>query len=86
MIGELNTYRSEVSPDLFVTIPTAEAEATLAMVDGLRRMRLKIVRQRYRPAARGADADFLARVSTQILACGYALHGFERAAHGDGNA
>lgn len=79
MISALNTYQSEALPHVFVTIPAAEAEATLAMVDHLRWMRLKLVRRRYRPTG----GDFLARVSTQILARGYALHGFERAAHGD---
>ena len=82
MISALNTYQSEALPHVFVTMPAAEAEATLAMVDHLRWMRLKLVRRHYRPAG----ADFLASVSTQIAACGYALHGFERAAHGDGAA
>ena len=79
---ELNTYRSEAVPRIYVTVPSAEADATLAMVDRLASLRFKLVRLRYRLPAKPADLDFLARVTTQIAATGYALHGFEPAAQG----
>ena len=80
---ELNIYESDAVPDLFVTVPSAEADATLAIVDRLASLRFKLVRQRYR-LSRTVDRDFLARVATEIAAHGYALHGFEPAVHGSG--
>lgn len=72
---KLNTYASEVIPGHFVTIPTAQAVATISLVDGLGALRLHLFKRAYRFPARSRNAAFMISILTQIVDQGYALHG-----------
>ncbi len=76
---KLNTYESRTVHDVFVTVPTAEAVATIGMVGKLRALRLKLVRRDYVVSDRPLDLHFLELVSMEIATSGYAIHGFDLA-------
>jgi hypothetical protein len=75
----LDTYESGAIPDVFVTIPSAGAAATIASVKKLAALRLRLVRARYTLRSNAANAAFVKFVGTQIASSGYALHGFDLA-------
>lgn len=75
----LNTYESRALPDVFVTMPSAEASSILALVDRLRHLGLELVRDGYTPAQGGPECSFAALIATQIADHGYAVHGFDLA-------
>jgi hypothetical protein len=73
----LDTYESAAVRDVFVTIPSAEARMTIAMVDKLAALRLRLVRSSYTLACNAPACAFRDLVLTDIAACGYAVHGFD---------
>jgi hypothetical protein len=73
----LDTYESAAIPDVFVTIPSAEASAVIATVDKLRALKLHVVRHGYALRSDSRNAAFVEWVNTQIGASGYAVHGFD---------
>ena len=76
---QLNTYKSGHHPDLFVTIPSVEAQSVISMIDELSALGLRVVRTDYAMADDPRDRRFREMVSTGIAKDGYAVHGFERA-------
>jgi hypothetical protein len=72
----LDTYESGAIPDVFVTIPSVEALATIAAVEMLAALRLRLVRARYTLHSNAGNAAFVELVATQIALSGYAVHGF----------
>jgi hypothetical protein len=73
----VDTYESDAIPDVFVTLPTAEASAVIATVDKLRALRLHVVRHGYALRPDSRNAAFVEWINTQIAASGYAVHGFD---------
>jgi hypothetical protein len=73
----LDTYESAAIPDVFVTIPSAEARTTIATVDKLGALRLHLVRHGYRLRSDLRNRAFVDLVSTEIALRGYAVHGFD---------
>ena len=73
----LDTYESAAVPDVFVTVPSAEAGTTIAMVDMLVALRLSLVRPHYKLVSDARMDAFRELVLTEIAACGYAVHGFD---------
>ncbi len=71
---KLSTYRSSCIPDRFVTLPSAEAAATIGIVDELTRLDLSPVRQGYELPAFDRS-PFSRRVLVEISETGYAVHG-----------
>ena len=76
---QLNTYESGALRDVFVTVPSAEAQMTLAVVDKLAKLRLKLVRHGYTVSDDSRNLPFLEFVSMEIAASGYAVHGYDLA-------
>jgi hypothetical protein len=76
---ELNTYQSRTSPDVYVTMPTVEAAAIIALVDGLAPLSLTPVRCGYRLSGEARDRAFLEKITLEIAAIGYAVHRFDSA-------
>ena len=64
-------------PDVFVTIPSVGALATIASVKKLAALRLRLVRARYTLRSNAGNAAFVKFVGTQIAESGYAMHGFD---------
>lgn len=75
----LNTYESAAIPDVFVTVPSAEARTTIALVDKLAALRLHLVRGSYTISGDCRNRPFLDLVSSEIAQSGYAVHGFDLA-------
>jgi hypothetical protein len=75
----LNTYQSGHRPHLFVTIATVEANAIIAIVEGLSTLGLHVVRANYAMPDDFRDTRFSQLVAAGIAKDGYAVHGFERA-------
>jgi len=73
----LDTYESGVIPDVFVTIPSVGALATIASVKKLAALQLLPVRTRYTLHSNAGNAAFVKFVRTQIASSGYAMHGFD---------
>ncbi|HET7403844.1 MAG TPA: hypothetical protein VFJ62_18740 [Usitatibacter sp.] len=73
----LDTYQSALLHDVFVTIPSAEAGTTIAMVDSLAALRLSLVRPHYQIPSHARMDAFRELVLTEIAARGYAVHGFD---------
>jgi len=71
---KLNTYKSEVSPGCFVTIPAATAASTIAMVDELAALHLHLARHAYAIPPEASDSESVVSILTQIVDRGYALH------------
>jgi len=76
---DLNTYRSGAAPDVYVTMPSAEAAALFAVVDKLVAMRLAPIRCGYTISHDERDVPFREYITTEIAASGYAVHGFDSA-------
>jgi hypothetical protein len=76
---QLNTYESGHHPDLFVTVPTAEARSVISTVDALSTLDLRVVREDYAMPEDRRDTRFRELVSTGIAKDGYAVHAFEQA-------
>ena len=72
----LDTYQSAAIPDVFVTVPSAEARALLVAVDKLVALRLRLVRPCYRLFSDAGNGAFMEFVSAEIALSGYAVHGF----------
>lgn len=71
---KLSTYQSSSIPGMFVTLPSAEASATIGIVDQLARLELSIVRQGYELPAFD-PSPISGRVMAEIAQTGYAMHG-----------
>ena len=76
---QLNTYESCRHPDLFVTMPAAEARSVISTVDALATLDLRVVRADYAMPGDPRDTRFREMVLTGIAKEGYAIHGFDRA-------
>jgi hypothetical protein len=74
---QLDTYESRTIPDVFVTLPSAEAPFVIAMVDKLSALRLRLFRADYTISAEPDDVHFLELVTTRIAEDGYLVHGFD---------
>ena len=72
---KLDTYASGAESGLFVTLPSATAKSTIALVDELSARALRPVRLRYHLPADSRDQPFAVTVLSQIVDQGYALHG-----------
>jgi hypothetical protein len=72
---KLDTYACRAEPGVFVTLPSATAKSTIALVDDLSARALRPVRLRYHLPADSCDQPFAVTVLTQIVDRGYALHG-----------
>jgi hypothetical protein len=77
--AKLDTYESEVVPGVFITVPSATAASTIAVVEGLDALRLHLCKHAYRVPEELCDAPFVVSVLTQIVDKGYALHGRDEA-------
>jgi hypothetical protein len=75
----LDTYESGAIPDVFVTIPSVGALATIASTRKLAALRLRLVRSRYSLASSAGNAAFAKFVGAEIASSGYAMHGFDLA-------
>jgi len=78
----LNTYRSTCTPGVYVTMPAVEAAGIIGLVDCLAALSLIPVRCGFRLSAEDRDRPFLETVMRQIVAVGYAVHGFDRCVRG----
>jgi hypothetical protein len=74
----LDTYQSAVVSGMFVTLPSAEAVATIAIVDQLSVLRLNPVRCSYRFPDWSQESPFVEFVLSEIAERGFALHRFDR--------
>jgi hypothetical protein len=72
---KLDTYASRAESGVFVTLPSATAKSTIALVDELSAHALRPVRLRYCLPADSCDQPFAVTVLSQIVDRGYALHG-----------
>jgi hypothetical protein len=73
----LDTYESAAIPDVFVTMPSAEARTTIATVQKLAALRLHLIRHGYTLRCDLRNRAFAELISTQIATSGYAVHGFD---------
>lgn len=73
---KLSTYQSSSIPGTFVTLPSAEANATIGIVDELGRLELSIVRQGYELPPFD-HSPMSGMVMAEISRTGYAVHGVE---------
>lgn len=71
-----NTYESRAISDVFVTIRSEEARAAIATVHTLAALRLRPLRTGYGVVSPPHEA-FVIAVCDQIVARGFALHGFD---------
>ncbi|MEP7069887.1 MAG: hypothetical protein ABI789_11620 [Usitatibacter sp.] len=71
---KLSTYQSSSFPGTFVTLPSAEASATIGIVDKLARLELSIVRLGYELPAFD-HSPIAGMVMAEISQTGYAVHG-----------
>lgn len=78
---QLNTYQSRQAPEVYVTMPTVEAEAIFSLVEELGPMRLTPLRCGYQ-LSEEPDLRFVEFVTFEIAATGYAVHGFHAAIRG----
>lgn len=75
MPTKFNTYASEAVPGCLVTVPSATAESTISLVEGLAALRLHLHKRAYRFSMESSDSPFTVSVLTQIVDRGYAIHG-----------
>ena len=73
-----STYESDAIRDLFVTLRTEEASAAIATVATLGALRLHPLRTSYGLVPPPHEA-FVQTVCAQIVARGFAVHGFDTA-------
>ena len=71
----LDTYRSSLVDDLFVTMPSASGRATIQLVDELSVLALTPVRREYEIPEDARYEPFARYVLTEIVDKGYATHG-----------
>jgi hypothetical protein len=83
---KLDTFESDAIPDVFVTLPSAEARTTIIAVEKLAALRLRVVRPGYTVRSGTGHAAFVDLICTQIADSGYALHGFDLAFTRDSSA
>lgn len=76
---DVDTYRSKAVPEVFVTLQSVAAVATLPLLDVLVPLRLGPFRRNYAFADDARNREFVAFVLTEITLKGYAVHGLDRA-------
>jgi hypothetical protein len=77
----LDTYESTAVSGMFVTLPSAEANATISIVDELSVLQLNPFRCSYRFADESQALPFVEFVLTEIAVRGFALHRFDPSLH-----
>jgi hypothetical protein len=83
---KMDTYQSAAVSGVFVTLPSAEANATISLLDVLSVLRLTPVRCSYRLSDAPQDVPFARFVETEIAEKGFALHRFDQSFERHGTA
>ena len=73
----LDTYRSTLVSDVFVTLPSVSGKAIIGLLDELSVLELRPVRRGYEMPEDEQHEPFARFVLTQIVLKGYATHGSE---------
>ena len=71
---DVDTFRSALIDDVFVTVPSNAAAATISTVEELTPLRLDPVRCGYAVPSPDQSPDFARFVLTEVVRKGYAAH------------